>query len=189
MEIKLSRFIRAPRDEVFAFFDDPANTLQVNEHAVRYEIVDAKPDGRRTFDVTMRSGTKEWMQTIEQVVREPHARLMTRGGSWTTDRRNWLLTVTTDRRLSTEGDGTRVDVTIESTLEQPFRRPFQAIRNWLQRGATRAQFEYQLGAIADRIEGVAGRDLPHHHTLLPHEDAGRQDLSSSFINSLTTISG
>ena len=165
MEVKLSRFISAPRDKVFAFFDDPANTLQVNEHAVRYEVVDSQPDGRRTFDVTMRAGTKEWMQTIEQVVREPHARLMTRGRSWTTDRRNWLLTVTTDRRLSTEGDGTRVDVAIESTLEQPFRRPLQAIRNWLQRGATRAEFEYQLGVIADRIEGVAGRDRPHHqHT-------------------------
>ena len=93
----LSRFISAPRDEVFAFFDDPANTLQVNEHAVRYELVDAKPDGRRTFDVTMRAGTKEWMQTVEQVVREPHARLMTRGGSWTTHRRNSLSAITTDR--------------------------------------------------------------------------------------------
>jgi hypothetical protein len=165
MEIKLSRFISAPIHVVFAYFDDPANTLQVNEHAVCYEVVDEQPDGRRTFDVTMRAGTEDWMQTVEQVVREPHSRLMTRGGSWTTDRRDWLLTVTTDRRLATEGDGTHVDVTIESTLNRPFRRPFQTIRNWLQRGATRAEYEYQLEAIADRIEGAAERDRPHHrHT-------------------------
>ena len=164
MAIKLSRFIRAPVGEVFAFFDDPANTMQVNEHATRYEVVDAQADGRRTFDITMRAGAKEWMQTIEQVVREPPTRLTTRGGSWTTDRRDWLLTVTTDRRFSTEGDGTRVDVTIDSRLDHPYRRPVRAIQNWLQRGVAQAEFEHQLASIAARIEGVVGPDRPHHGT-------------------------
>ena len=165
MPISLSTFIRAPIDEVFAFFDDPKNTLAVNEHTVRFEIVDEQPDGRRTFEVVMRAGAKEWTQTIEQVVREPTTRLTTQGGSWTTDRREWVLTVCTDRRFSIEGDGTRVDVTVETRLDHPFRRPFQAILNWLHQGATRTEFEYQLDLIAARIEGVSGPDRQHHHTL------------------------
>jgi hypothetical protein len=156
--IKLSKVIRAPVDDVFGFLDDPAKTLEFNDHAVDFEVVDVQPDGRRTFDVVMRSGAREWMQTIEQVVREPPTRLMTRGGSWSTDRRQWLLTITTDRRFTTEGDGTRVDVTIDARLDHPFRRPFRAILNWLQRGATRTEFEHQLDFIARRIEGAAGPD-------------------------------
>jgi len=163
MEVKLSRLIRAPIEEVFAYFDDPAHMVQVNEHAGRFEVVDAQPDGRRTYDVTMRAGSREWMQTTEQVVREPPTRLMTRGGSWTSDRRHWLLTVTTDRRFSIEGDGTRVDVIIEARLDRPYRRPVQALRNWLYRGAARAEFEHQLAAIAALIEGVPAPDRTHDH--------------------------
>jgi hypothetical protein len=48
----------------------------------------------------------------ERVFSEPPTRLITRGGSWTVDRHRWLLTITTDRRFSEEGDGTRIDVTI-----------------------------------------------------------------------------
>ena len=155
MAVNLSRLIRAPIGEVFAYFDNPANMVHVNEHAVHYEIVDVLPDGRRTYDVRMRAGAKEWVQTIEQVVREPHERLTTRGGSWTTDRRSWLLTVTTDRRFSTDGDGTRIDVIIDARLDRPYRRPVQAIQNWLHRGAARAEFEDQLAVIAAHIEGVA----------------------------------
>jgi uncharacterized membrane protein len=40
MAISLSGFIDAPVDEVFAFFDDLANTLTVNKHAVSFEVVD-----------------------------------------------------------------------------------------------------------------------------------------------------
>jgi hypothetical protein len=162
MTINQSRHIRAPIDEVVAFFDDPAKTPQVNELAVHHEVVDAQPDGRRTFDVTMRAGSREWMQTIEQVQREPPTRLLTRGGSWTGDRRHWHLTVTTDRRFSTEGDGTRVDVMIDTRLDRPYRRPIRAIQNWIQRGAARAEFEQRLAAIAARIEGVAEPDRPRH---------------------------
>jgi hypothetical protein len=164
MAVSLSRFIRAPIEEVFAHFDDPANMVHVNEHAVHYEIVDVLPDGRRTYDVMMRAGAKEWTQTIEQVVREPHDRLTTRGGSWTTDRRSWLLTVTADRRFSTEGNGTRVDVIIDAKLDRPYRRPVQAIQNWLHRSAARADSEDQLAVIAARIEGVAEPPRRHHGT-------------------------
>lgn len=59
LAMSLSKFIRAPVDEVFAFFDDPANTMTVNEHAVRFRIVDTEPDGRRTFEIVMRAGTKD----------------------------------------------------------------------------------------------------------------------------------
>jgi hypothetical protein len=154
--VNLSKVIHASIEDVFGFFDDPARTLEFNAHAVGLELVDVQPDGRRTFDVVMRSDAMEWMQTVEQVIRQQPTRLMTRGGSWTTDRRHWLLTVTTDRRFTTEGDGTRVDVTIESGLDNPFRRPLQAIRNWLQQGATRTEFEHQLELMARRIEDPEG---------------------------------
>jgi hypothetical protein len=151
--VTLNRVIRAPIDEVFAFFDDPAQTLEVNAHAVSLEVVELQPDGRRTYDVVMGAGVKRWMQTVEQVTRIPPTRLVTKGGSWTTDRRKWLLTITTDRRFTGEADGTRVEITIDYTLDRPLRRPLQAIRNWLYRGATRAEFERQLDFFAGRIEG------------------------------------
>jgi hypothetical protein len=155
MAIRISRFIRAPIDEIFSFFDDPSSTLEFNPHAERFEVVDEQPDGRRTYDVVMHSDTNDWMQTVEQLLREPPTRLVTRGGSWTGDRHRWLLTITTDRRFAADGEGTRVDVTIESRLDQPLRRPLHAIRNWLWRGAAQQEFEHQLALIAKRLE--AGR--------------------------------
>ena len=65
---------------------------------------------------------------------------------------NWLLRVITDRRLTAEGDGTRVEATIEMQLDRPFRRPMQAVRTWLYRGAAQQEFEHQLALIAKRIE-------------------------------------
>lgn len=152
MATRISRIIRAPIDEVFSFFDDPSSTFEFNPHAERFDVVDEQPDGRRTYDVVMHSDTNDWMQTVEQVLREPPTRLVTRGGSWTRDRQRWLLTITTDRLFSPEGDGTRVDVTIESRLDQPLRRPLQAVRNWLWRGAAHHEFEHQLALIAERLE-------------------------------------
>ena len=101
----------------------------------------------------MRSGPKQWTQTVEQVLREPPTRLITRGVTWTTDRDRWLLTVTTDRRLSLEGTGTRVDVNIETRMVHPLRQPFQALSNWLHRAAAQAEFEQQFALMAERIQG------------------------------------
>ena len=159
MTIHLTKLIRAPIEDVFDFFDDQANTLEFNAHAASLEVVDIQPDGRRTFDIVMRSDTLQWMQTVEQVIRERPTRLRTRGGSWTTDRDQWLLTVTMDRWFTVEGDGTLMDV-IDSRLDRPFLRPAQAIRNRLQEGATRTEFEHQLEFIARRIEGRGGPTAP-----------------------------
>jgi Polyketide cyclase / dehydrase and lipid transport len=160
--VNLSKVIRAPIDEVFAFFDDPAQTLEVNAHAMSLEVVELQPDGRRTYDVVMGARARRWMQTVEQVTRIPPTRLVTTGGSWTTDRHKWRLTITTDRRFTAEADGTRVEITIDHTLDRPLRRPLQAIRNWLQQGATRAEFERQLDFFAGRIEGRPdGTPSPH----------------------------
>jgi hypothetical protein len=152
MRFEVSRSIWAPIDEVFAYFDEPSSALEFSPHAERVEVVDQRPDGCRTYDVVMRADSREWTQTIEQVLREPPTRLVTRGGSWETDRSKWLLRVTTDRRLTAEGDGTCVESTIEMQLERPFRRPMQAVRNWLYRGAAQQEFEHQLALIAKRIE-------------------------------------
>jgi hypothetical protein len=154
MAISLSELIHAPIEDVFGFFDDFEKTMEVNVHAVHFEVVDAKPDGRRTIDVLMRAGPREWMQTIEQVVREPPTRLLTRGGTWTNDRERWLLTLTTDRRFTREADGTRVDVILQSRLDHSLRRPFHAIINRLRRDATRREFEHQLKLIVALIEGT-----------------------------------
>jgi uncharacterized protein YndB with AHSA1/START domain len=152
----LSKVIHAPIEDVFRFFDDPEMTLEFNTHAVSLKVVDVQPDGRQTFDVVMRSDASEWMQTVEQVVREQPTRLTTLGGSWTTDRRHRGLTIITDRRFTTEGGGTRLDITIEGGLDHPFRRPLQAITNWLLQGVARRRWEHQLDLIASRIEDPGG---------------------------------
>jgi hypothetical protein len=156
--VSLSKLIHAPIEDVFGFFDDQAKTMEFNAHAVDLEVMDVQPDGRRTFDIVMSSDAMDWMQTVEQVVRERPTRLVTRGGSWTTDRRHWVLTFTVDRRFTTEAHGTRVDVTIDTHLDRPYLRPLQAIRNWLHQGATQTEFEHQLVFMARRIEGMAARD-------------------------------
>ena len=152
MVMKLSRHIQAPIDQVFAFFDDPAKTLEFSPHAERFELTEEKSDGRRTYDVWIRSDARHWRQTVEQVLREPPSRLTSRGESWTSDRSRWLLRVTTDRCFTVEGDGTRVDVTAETQLAHPLRRPLDVIRNFLQRGAMQREFDHQLALIAKRIE-------------------------------------
>jgi carbon monoxide dehydrogenase subunit G len=149
--VHVNAYVHAPIEEVFDFFDDPDNTLEFNEHAERFEVVEVRPDGRRTIDVVMQAGRKRWMQTVEQVVRDPPTRLTTRGGTWTTQRDQLILKATTDRRFSVEGDGTRVDVAIDLRLQRPLQRPFWAVLGWLQRGAARRQFEHQMSLVAQRL--------------------------------------
>ena len=141
-----------PSDVVFGYFDLADNTASASEHAVRVEVVDIQPDGRRTCDVVMVAGAKQWVQSIEQVVREPPLLLTTRSWSWTADRQQPLLTILTHRRFTSESDGTRVDATIDYQLDRPWRRPLWATTNWLRRGAARREFERQLSLIAQRIE-------------------------------------
>jgi hypothetical protein len=144
--IRVTAFMPAPMDEVFAFFDDPDNALEFNEHAERFEVVDVQPDGRRTIDVLMKAGRKSWTLTIEQLVREPPTRLMTRGRTWTQPDR-YVLTATTDRHFSAEGDGTRVDVAFDARPH----RPFAAVLKWLQRDAVRRELQHQLALAAERL--------------------------------------
>jgi hypothetical protein len=144
----VSGLIPAPIDEVFAFFDDPDNTLEFNDHAESFTLVEVQPDGRRTIDIAMRSGSASWVQTYEQVIREPPVRLVTEGHTWTTDRDRPTLALVTDRRLSAEGDGTRLSVTVG--VRTPG-RPVQSVLNWIRRGAFKAELEHQLSAIAERF--------------------------------------
>ncbi len=155
MTVILSAIVRAPIDEVFGYFDLAENTAVASEHAVRVDVVDIQPDGRRTCDVVMVAGARQWMQSIEQVVREPPLLLTTRSWTWTRDREQPLLTVLTDRRFSSEPGGTRIDATIDYQLDRPWRRPFLVMTNWLRRGAAQREFERQLSKIVQRIE--AGR--------------------------------
>jgi len=149
--IHLHVFVPAPIDEVFAFFDDPDTTAEFNEHAESIKVVAVQADGRRTIDVVMKAGRKTWMQTVEQVVREPPTRLTTRGGSWTTDRNQLSLSMTTDRRFSPDGDGTVIDITIDYGLRQPLKHPIRAVLSWLQRGQAQREFEYQLSQVVQRL--------------------------------------
>ena len=162
--IHLKAYVPAPIEEVFDFFDDPDNTLEFNQHAERFEVVEVQSDGRRTIDVVMKAGRKTWMQTFEEVVREPPTRLTTQGGTWTTQRDQLELSATTDRRFSVDGDGTRVDVTVDLRLQRPLQRPFWAVLGWLQRGAAQREFERQLSQVAQRLArrgqaGPGGRGL------------------------------
>jgi hypothetical protein len=158
--MRLNRIIHAPVGEVFAFFDDVGRAIELNDHAVSFRVVGEGPDGRRTVDVRMRAGAKDWTQTIEQVVREPPTRLVTEAWTWTTDRSQRLMTVSTERRFTSAPDGTHVEVTLENRLAHPWRRPYWAILNGLTRGAARRKFEDQLDEIAARIEAESGYTPP-----------------------------
>ena len=104
------------------------------------------------LDVEMVAGARHWTQSIEQVVREPPHLLTTRSWSWTGNCQRPILTILTDRRFTSESDGTRVDATIDYQLDRPWRRPFWVATNWLRRGAARREYERQLSLIVQRIE-------------------------------------
>ena len=145
----------SPIDLVFAFFDEPANTLESSPHSVRFEVTGTRPDGCRTYDVWMGAGERRWMQTGEQELREPPRRLVTRGWSWTDDRSKRILIISTDRRFSVDGDATRVDVEVDGRLEQPLRHPLQAVTNWLT-GGYAARVRAPILVVAKRIEALHG---------------------------------
>lgn len=157
MRVQLTRVIPAPIEDVFDFLDDPVNAVRLSEHtadhAAGIEVVDSKPDGRRTVDIRMRAGNREWVQTIEQVVRERPTRLVTRGGTWQGSRDAVVLAVTTDRRLSAGPDGTHLTVTVDYQPGSP--SLVQAARLWLQRGATRLELEHQLYSLSDHFASRA----------------------------------
>lgn len=157
MRVQLAGVIPAPIEDVFDFLDDPANAIRLSEHAADHaagmEVVDSKPDGRRTVDIRMRAGNREWVQTIEQTVRERPTRLVTRGGTWEESRDAIVLAVTTDRRLSARPDGTHLTLTVDFEPGSP--SLVQGARLWLQRGATRRELEHQLYSLAEHFASRA----------------------------------
>jgi len=159
MDFQLKVFVPAPIDEVFDFLDEPANMLGLGghaaEHAAGIEVVDADPDGRRTFDLRMRAGRREWTQTVRQVIRERPTRLVTEGWTWLDDRNDPYLAVTNDRRLRVEDGATRVDVNIRYELRR--RSLIGSALNWLQRGHVRTELEHTLHFLAEHF---ASRDIP-----------------------------
>jgi uncharacterized protein YndB with AHSA1/START domain len=157
MRIELTGVIPAPIEDVFDFLDDPANAVRLSEHAADHaagiEVIDSKPDGRRTVDIRMRAGNREWVQTIEQIVRERPTRLVTRGGTWQESQDAVVLAVTTDRRLSTGPDGTHLTLTVDYEPGRP--SLVQSARLWLQRGATRLELEHQLYSLTEHFASHA----------------------------------
>jgi uncharacterized protein YndB with AHSA1/START domain len=159
MDFHLGVFVPAPIEEVFDFLDDPTNMLGLGghaaEHAAGLEVVETKPDGRRTFDLRMRAGQREWVQTIRQTVRERPHRLVTEGWTWVADRADPYLLVTNDRRLTVRDGATRVDASVTYELRK---RSLQLrALNWLQRGQIRIELEHQLHYLAEHF---VSNDIP-----------------------------
>ena len=157
MRTHLSVFIAVPIEDVFAFFDDPANSMAFQEHASEHlrgsELIDVAPDGRRTLDVRMQSGPTKWTQTIVQEVREVPTRQVARSWTWTRDRNERHATISTDRRFTPVDGGTSVDVTVAFHVEHPWRHPMTAVLNrvWGQ-GAAKLELEHSLHNIAEHLE-------------------------------------
>jgi uncharacterized protein YndB with AHSA1/START domain len=154
MRFEVGRSIAAPIENVFAFFDDPHNTIAYSPHARRVKVIETRADGCRTYDVWMQGHDKAWMQTVEQVLREPPRRLVNRSWSWSDDRSKRVLSITSDRQFSEDVGNTFARVWIDVSLVQPLRRPFDAARNLIFRGATQLEFEHQLDVIGKRIEAT-----------------------------------
>jgi hypothetical protein len=158
MRFDLGVFVPGAIDEVFDFLDDPSNIVGLGGHAAEHvrsiaEIA-ADDQGRRTFDIKMQAGPRTWMQTVQQVVRDRPTCLVTRGWTWVNDREDPALRVTTERRLQTEEDGTRLSMTID--FEPQKLRRFARVLSVLQRGQTRLELEHQLHFLAERF---ASRDI------------------------------
>jgi uncharacterized protein YndB with AHSA1/START domain len=170
MRARLVMFIAAPIEDVFAFFDDPRNSIQFVDHAKsdveRWEVTEVRPDGRRVFDARMRAGVRTWVQTIDQEVREPPTRLATRSWTWAKDRNDRLQTMTTDRTFHEQNGGTRLDVGVDFRIDNPWRHPLGVVMNrlWRQRAAA-IQLEHSLHFIAEHLEarhrrGERSSDIP-----------------------------
>jgi uncharacterized protein YndB with AHSA1/START domain len=153
MDLRFETLLPALIEDVFDFLDDPAGTLRLNEHAsehaVGVDVIASQPDGRRTVDITMRAGDKTWTQTVEQVLRDRPTRLVSRSWTWTDDRANPTLSIITDRRLSPETDGTRLNMTIHYELASG--SLVQRARLRLQQGAARLEIEHQLHFLAEHF--------------------------------------
>ena len=153
MQLELGVSVPAPIEEVFDFLDDQANTLSLGGHAADHtagiEVINVEPDGRRTFDIHMRSGARTWTQTVEQTIRERPSRLVTRGWTWTTDRNDPYLVITTNRRLTAVADGTRLTMSVRSELRK--RSLVARATNWLLRGQARLELEHQLHFLAEHF--------------------------------------
>jgi uncharacterized protein YndB with AHSA1/START domain len=158
MRTSFSIRIAAPISEVFAFFDDPVGTIRFQEHAAEHfkgsEVIDVLPDGRQTIDVHMQAGPRTWIQTIAQEVRQPPTRLLTRSWTWSKRRENRIGTMETDRRLSPDGEGTRLDVTVTYRIEHPWKNPRAVILSRLVgNGAARLEMEHSFHSMAEHLEG------------------------------------
>jgi len=159
MKIGIVREINAPIEAVFAFLDNPENAVGINPHVVHIEVIERSPDGRQMVDAHLSSPEGlSWAQTIDQVVRQPPSRLMTRAWTWKDDRRHRFLVIETDRHLSSTGERTRLEVTIEGSIDKPFRHPLRVLQSWFHRGTAQREFERQYDIVVERIElAVHGR--------------------------------
>ena len=153
MRLELQVFVPGPIDEVFDFLEDPWKTIGLGGHAAEHvrgiTEVAADEHGRRTFEINMQAGPRSWNQTVKQVVRERPTRLVTEGWTWVNDRDDPALRVTTDRRLLSEEDGTRLSMTTD--YEPQKMRRFALALNWLQRGQTRLELEHHLHFLAEHF--------------------------------------
>ena len=157
MRAEFGVFVAVPIEEAFAFFDDPVRTLEFQEqakaHFQRADVIEVQPDGRRTIDLFMRAGTRQWVQTIVQEVRQPPTRQVGRSYTWTNDRSRHLSSLSTDRRFATEPGGTRINLVVEFNVERQRLRPVALLLNqlWGNR-AFQVQQEHALHFIAEYLE-------------------------------------
>ena len=153
MRFNFGVFVPAPIDDVFDFLDEPSNTVALGGHASEHvqgiTEVAVDEDGRRTFDFKMHAGPRSWTQTVQQVVRDRPTRLVTRGYTWTKSRDDPYLRVTTDRKLTSEEDGTRLVMAIDYDVQRL--RWFALVLNWMQRGHVRLELEHQLHFLAEHF--------------------------------------
>jgi uncharacterized protein YndB with AHSA1/START domain len=157
VKTRLSVTIKAPIDDVFAFFDDPSNLLQFQEHAKghfqRVEVVEVRPDGRRMWDVHMKAGPRTWVQTIDQTLREERVRQFAESWTWTKRRDQRWLTVTTDRHFSRAGEGTKLEMTTVYRLENPWRHPLAFLVNAVWgNSAGKLELEHALHYAIEHLE-------------------------------------
>jgi hypothetical protein len=77
-----------------------------------------------------------------------------RSWTWTKGREDRISIMDTDRHLSSDGEGTRLEVAVTFGLEHPWRNPLAVVLNRLiGNSAAQLELEHSLHAMADHLEG------------------------------------
>ena len=139
--------IRAPIEDVFAFFDDPRRAAELEPGTAEVEAVEPLPNGGHRVRTRMRGrGGRLCEAVTEDIERVPFERSVTR-----TEMDGVRMTNT--RRFSPTADGTRLDLEIEYSVHLPWpQKVFVPVIEFQWRRPSRRNIRRALARVKEMLE-------------------------------------